>query len=180
MPWFIAKADLLHFEVLLINDGSIDQSYQIAAEYVKIDERFSLIAQSNAGIATTRNVALQKMSGEFVTFVDGDDLVSQDYLMEMIEVAKTEQADLVISSHHRYSDDDKMYCFYDFKHILNNEEISIEQFVKNFTNVSYCVVWGKLYHKKLFDKIRFSGGRLFGEDKSLMVKVALKASKIWG
>lgn len=87
---------------------------------------------------------------------------------------------MVISSHHRYSDDDKMYYFYDFKHILNNEEISIEQFVKNFTNVSYCVVWGKLYHKKLFDKIRFSGSRLFGEDKSLMVKVALKATKIWG
>lgn len=121
-----------------------------------------------------------KKWGEYVTFVDGDDFVSQDYLMEMIEVAKTKQADLVISSHHRYSDDDKMYYFYDFKHILNNEEISIEQFVKNFTNVSYCVVWGKLYHKKLFDKIRFSGGRLFGEDKSLMVKVALKATKIWG
>lgn len=176
----LQKQTYSNFEVWLINDGSIDQSYQIAAEYVKTDGRFSLITQSNAGIATARNVGLQKMSGEYVTFVDGDDFVSQDYLMEMIEVAKTEQADLVISSHHRYSDDDKMYYFYDFKHILNNEEISIEQFVKNFTNVSYCVVWGKLYHKKLFDKIRFSGGRLFGEDKSLMVKVALKATKIWG
>ena len=56
-----------------------------------------------------------KKWGEYVTFVDGDDFVSQDYLMEMIEVAKTKQADLVISSHHRYSDDDKMYYFYDFE-----------------------------------------------------------------
>ena len=86
----LQKQTYSNFEVLLINDGSIDQSYQVAAEYVKIDERFSLITQSNAGIATARNVGLQKMSGEYVTFVDGDDFVSQDYLMEMIEVAKTE------------------------------------------------------------------------------------------
>ena len=168
----LQKQTYSNFEVLLINDGSIDQSYQIAAEYVKIDERFSLITQSNAGIATARNVGLQKMSGEYVTFVDGDDFVSQDYLTKMIKIAKTEQADLVISSYYRYSDDDKMYSFYDSKRVLNNEEISIEQFVKNFTDVSYSVVWGKLYHKKLFDKIRFSGGRLFGEDKPVMVKVA--------
>lgn len=128
----LQKQTYSNFEVLLINDGSIDQSYQIAAEYVKIDERFSLITQSNAGIATARNVGLQKMSGEYVTFVDGDDFVSQDYLTKMIKVAKTEQADLVISSYYRYSDDDKMYSFYDFKRVLNNEEISIEQFVKNF------------------------------------------------
>ena len=128
----LQKQTYSNFEVLLINDGSIDQSYQIAAEYVKIDERFSLITQSNAGIATARNVGLQKMSGEYVTFVDGDDFVSQDYLTKMIKIAKTEQADLVISSYYRYSDDDKMYSFYDFKRVLNNEEISIEQFVKNF------------------------------------------------
>lgn len=128
----LQKQTYSNFEVLLINDGSIDQSYQIAAEYVKIDERLSLITQSNAGIATARNVGLQKMSGEYVTFVDGDDFVSQDYLTKMIKVAKTEQADLVISSYYRYSDDDKMYSFYDFKRVLNNEEISIEQFVKNF------------------------------------------------
>lgn len=49
-----------------------------------------MITQTNAGIAAARNVGLQKMGGEYVTFVDGDDFVSQDYLMEMIEVAKTE------------------------------------------------------------------------------------------
>ena len=84
------KQTYSNFEALLINDGSIDQSYQIAAEYTKVDERFNLITQTNAGIAAARNVGLQKMGGECVTFVDGDDFVSQDYLMEMIEVAKTE------------------------------------------------------------------------------------------
>ena len=120
MPWFIAKADLLHFEVLLINDGSIDQSYQIAAEYVKTDERFSLITQSNAGLATARNVGLQKMSGEYITFVDGDDYVSENYLAKMIRVAEVENSDLVIGNYYRYSDDDKMYYFYDFSDILRN------------------------------------------------------------
>ena len=84
----LQKQTYSNFEVLLINDGSIDQSYQIAAEYVKIDERFSLITQSNAGIATARNVGLQKMSGEYVTFVDGDDFVSQDYLMIIWQITR--------------------------------------------------------------------------------------------
>ena len=105
---------------MLINDGSIDQSYQIAAEYVKTDERFSLITQSNAGLATARNVGLQKMSGEYITFVDGDDYVSENYLAKMIRVAEVENSDLVIGNYYRYSDDDKMYYFYDFSDILRN------------------------------------------------------------
>ena len=128
----LQKQTYANFEVWLINDGSIDQSYQIAAEYVKTDERFSLITQSNAGLATARNVGLQKMSGEYVTFVDGDDFVSENYLAKMIRVAEVENADLVISSYYRYSDDDKMYYFYDFSDILRNEEIRIDEFAKNY------------------------------------------------
>ena len=175
----LQKQTYANFEVWLINDGSIDQSYQIAAEYVKTDERFSLITQSNAGLATARNVGLQKMSGEYVTFVDGDDFVSENYLAKMIRVAEVENADLVISSYYRYSDDDKMYYFYDFSDILRNEEIRIDEFAKNITKVPYCVAWGKLYHQKLFDHVRFPDGKLC-EDTPTTVKVALKATKIWG
>ena len=116
----LQKQTYSNFEVWLINDGSIDQSYQIAAEYVKTDERFSLITQSNAGLATARNVGLQKMSGEYITFVDGDDYVSENYLAKMIRVAEVENSDLVIGNYYRYSDDDKMYYFYDFSDILRN------------------------------------------------------------
>ena len=168
-----------NFEVLLINDGSIDQSYQIAAEYAKVDERFNLITQTNAGLASARNVGLQKMGGEYVTFVDGDDFVSENYLAKMIRVAEVENADLVIGNYYRYSDADKMYHFYDFSDILRNEEIRIDEFAKNITKVPYCVAWGKLYHQKLFDHVRFPDGRLF-EDTPTTIKVALKATKIWG
>ena len=175
----LQKQTYSNFEVWLINDGSIDQSYQIAAEYVKTDERFSLITQSNAGLATARNVGLQKMSGEYITFVDGDDYVSENYLAKMIRVAEVENSDLVIGNYYRYSDDDKMYYFYDFSDILRNEEIRIDEFAKNITKVPYCVTWGKLYHQKLFDHVRFPDGKLF-EDTPTTVKVALKATKIWG
>lgn len=175
----LQKQTYSNFEVWLINDGSIDQSYQIAVEYVKTDERFSLITQSNAGLATARNVGLQKMSGEYVTFVDGDDYVSENYLAKMIRVAEVENADLVIGNYYRYSDDDKMYYFYDFSDILRNEEIRIDEFAKNITKVPYCVAWGKLYHQRLFDHVRFPDGKLF-EDTPTTVKVALKATKIWG
>ena len=60
------------------------------------------------------------MSGEYITFVDGDDYVSENYLAKMIRVAEVENSDLVIGNYYRYSDDDKMYYFYDFSDILRN------------------------------------------------------------
>ncbi len=68
-----------HIEVIMMNDGSTDNSSEIAQRYVDNDQRFHLYTQSNQGLSAARNNALTYATGEFVSFVDSDDLLAVDY-----------------------------------------------------------------------------------------------------
>lgn len=69
------------YEIILIDDGSLDRSGEICEVYAKDDSRISVIHQKNAGVSAARNNGLRKAKGDYVTFVDSDDWVDSDYLM---------------------------------------------------------------------------------------------------
>ncbi len=68
------------FEVLLVNDGSADRSAQICAESAKADTRFRVLTQENQGVSAARNKGLAASKGEYITFLDADDEVPDNYL----------------------------------------------------------------------------------------------------
>lgn len=92
------------FELLLINDGSTDRSPEICAEYARRDSRVKLFSQDNRGVSAARNRGLEECAGEWIVFVDGDDVISRDFLqlvaaedcasqdMILFDFAETEQA----------------------------------------------------------------------------------------
>lgn len=84
----IENQDYKDFEVLCVNDGSKDNSSNICERYVARDKRFILINQNNAGVSTARNRALSIAKGEFICFVDSDDVVSTDYLSTLLRLAE--------------------------------------------------------------------------------------------
>lgn len=84
------------FEVILVNDGSTDESVTIIDRYVKKDCRFKKIEQENQGVSAARNAALEIAQGTYVTFVDGDDTLPQDSLKKMAETAEKDHSDLLI------------------------------------------------------------------------------------
>ena len=67
------------FEVLCINDGSTDKSLQIIQSYLK-DERFKLLNQSNKGVSAARNAGIIEARGDYICFVDADDVLAPKYL----------------------------------------------------------------------------------------------------
>ena len=85
-----------NFEVIVVNDGSSDNSEDIIDEFVKQDDRFHKISQENQGVSAARNAALEVAKGTYVTFVDGDDTLPSDALRNMNQVAKDTGADLII------------------------------------------------------------------------------------
>lgn len=87
-----------HFEVLLVNDGSADNSPAIADQYGTSDRRIRVHHQSNGGVSAARNVGLAHASGEFVCFVDSDDWVEPSYLAELISQA--DQHDMLVVLNH--------------------------------------------------------------------------------
>ena len=91
-----------NFEVLVIDDGSADGSLAIARETAKADERVRVLHQENAGVCAARNRGLEEARGEFVTFVDADDLLMPDALERML--GASEGVDMVVCLHQTFDD----------------------------------------------------------------------------
>ncbi len=84
------------FELLLINDGSRDNSEKICLDYAEKDSRIRYISRENGGPSAARNLALSEAKGEYLCFVDSDDYIDSDALEYMISCARADDADIVI------------------------------------------------------------------------------------
>lgn len=83
-----------NIEILLIDDGSTDNSGKICDEYASADSRIRVIHKINGGVADARNLGIQKMNGEYFGFIDGDDTVHQDYIKRLYEIINEYDADI--------------------------------------------------------------------------------------
>ena len=101
----VLKQTYIHFDLILINDGSKDQSLSICEAYAQKDSRVQVFSQSNSGVSAARNLGIQKATGEYICFLDADDLLESEYLSSLIDVIEKEQTDIVFTGHKfMYSD----------------------------------------------------------------------------
>lgn len=99
----IAAQTFKDFEVLMVNDGSTDNSATICDKYQIIDNRFRLIQQSNSGISAARNKGIDEAKGEYIAFIDSDDIVRNNYLSELI-CNMDENTQIVQCSYSRFTE----------------------------------------------------------------------------
>ena len=77
----ILRQTFTDFEVIMVDDGSTDGSFEICQKYASKDSRFKLIHQENGGVAKARNNCLRHMTGDFIAWVDSDDWIEDDYFI---------------------------------------------------------------------------------------------------
>ena len=87
------------FEIIAINDGSTDQSLRILEEYAQIYPNLTLISKENGGLSDARNVGMQYAKGEYLCFVDSDDMIHPHYLQDFYTVIQDTQADICKNTH---------------------------------------------------------------------------------
>lgn len=170
-----------NLEIILIDDGSTDTSGQICDEYKEKDERVYVIHQINGGLSVARNTGIDNANGNYLTFVDSDDLIHPQYIETLYKVIKKDNSDIVIADYERFDEFNKIDLEindgtkYESNLLSNNEILtSFIQLKNNSRFVSSC--W-KLFKKEVIGNIRFPKGRLF-EDEFTVYKFIYNANKI--
>ena len=152
----ILKQTFREFELIIIDDGSPDQSGLIADHYAKLDERIRIIHQENKGVREARNVGIKNARGTYIGFVDSDDYIEPDMYSTMLQEMKLHKADLIICGY-RYVNDLEEYRYVDFSKIptLMNKTVFFK-YLFNTPRTIGGAVWNKLFIKdkivSLFDK----------------------------
>lgn len=164
-----------NFEIILINDGSTDDSGKICDEYKEKDDRIRVIHKENGGLSSARNMGIEESKGEYITFIDSDDDIIEKYIEYLYNLIIENETKISIASYTIVSDKKKINIGNGFEEkILNTEECLDRMLCEKGFTVSACA---KLYNKCLFDDIRFPEGRL-NEDNGTIYKIILKCDKI--
>ena len=149
-----------YFEVLLVNDGSRDNSEDICQEFINKDKRFRYFEQENLGLSATRNTGILNSKGEFITFIEGDDFVVPNYLAELYQSALKNDSEIVIGSYKKFNENDNNYYIhvFDYKEEHFNQNELIQK-----RGIEFETSWGILFHKRLFETILFPVGKSLGD-----------------
>lgn len=148
------------FELILVDDGSPDNCPAICDEYAARDSRVVVIHQENGGLSAARNAGIERASGEFLCFVDSDDIVSTRFCQVLYTVAVQNQCMIVACKMQRFTEGDiSTECNYACP--INTTEMTSFTFIKEQMGRAIEIgVCGKLFHSCVFEKICFAVGKL--------------------
>ena len=166
-------------EIILVDDGSPDQCPEICDTYARMDSRIQVIHKENGGLSDARNAGIEKAKGDYLCFVDSDDYIEPTMLEQMVAEAKKNGVKLVIANF-KAVDENGYQVFESEQSPIHNGVFTAEELLpKLYQKLGwyYIVAWNKLYHRSLFDKIRFPVGKIH-EDEYIVAQMMWKARKI--
>lgn len=167
---------LKDIEIILVNDGSTDESIDICEEYKLKDNRIKVIHKENGGLSDARNKGIDIAKGKYISFVDSDDWITPQMLEKLYILASKYEADIVQGDYIKAYDEDIIVNNISENIIkYNSEQILDELYSGNYTK--NIVVWNKIYKRELFNDIRFPKGKLH-EDEFTTYKILHKANLI--
>lgn len=167
-------------EILLIDDGSTDKSGEVCDKYARKYQNIRAFHKDNGGLSDARNYGMRYAVGEWITFVDSDDILHKDFINNMVTAARKAKLDIVVCDHYMLTEKN----IEQLPQIKMKKENKVEiweeaeatkelLYQKTFTTSA----WGKLYKTVLFENILFPVGRLH-EDVGTIYKVFEKARRV--
>lgn len=167
------------YEVIAVNDGSIDKSLEILENFSENHDKLRVISQKNAGVSAARNKGISSARGEYIAFIDSDDFVEKNFLSALYNAAKRSNADIAMCGYKNVNAANTLRIGCVFKHragVFSSEKMLKSLLFDIFTR-SY--VWNKLYRRALFteNKVKFPTGVHF-EDVIIMPQLFYYAKKV--
>ena len=164
-----------NIELILVDDGSPDDSGKICDDYAKKDARIKVVHKENGGLSSARNAGLDVATGDLISFVDSDDFVSSAMMQTMLEKLQAEQADLCICGF-QYTDESGAFLSQNTEGVITDGVMDRKAAFERLDG-HYVIVWNKLYKIELFADLRFAVGRIH-EDEFIMHHVFGKCNRI--
>lgn len=175
-----------NIEILLVNDGSTDNSLQIAKEYEKKDSRIVILEKDNGGLSSARNYGLKYATGQYIYFYDPDDIIDYDLIEKCINRIGNRYVDYVAFGHYMETEEGSIL----YKSELQNEEIVTTNTDQRFAFILDTLLkyekmgwnaWSKLYNREFLCKYNLffpDNRKIFAEDLAFMLQVALNQSRV--
>jgi glycosyltransferase involved in cell wall biosynthesis len=161
-------------ELLLINDGSSDNSGAICKSYADKDERIRYYEKANGGVSDARNYGISRMKGEYVAFVDSDDMLRPNYIEKMYQTILEHNTDICICNYYSVFEDklcdEAMLTAPPLPSLpLLGEKLAGKMILATVASEAlnkhkFTVVWNKLYHKKIFKNVSFRVGKIHEDE----------------
>jgi len=147
----IAAQTFRDFEVILVNDGSTDDSLSICRAYAEADSRFLVIDKPNSGVSASRNAALKMAKGKYLQFIDSDDWLTENATGSMFRAAESAGADLVVCHFYRVAGERAVRRGHIKKERVLTRSDYAEEMMKAPANYYYGVLWNKLYRRSIVE-----------------------------
>lgn len=164
-----------NIEIILIDDGSTDNSGKMCDEWAQKDKRIKVVHQENKGVSASRNRGICEAKGKLISFIDSDDEAYSDYLETMYCDLTENNCDLAITKHYVKYPLTTKEAFSGATTIFNNPKDCLkEMLLCRDVDVS---PWGKLYKKSLFKGVEYPEGKIF-EDAATFYSVVFNSKKV--
>lgn len=160
-----------NIEVIVINDGSKDQTIDIINKYQKLDRRIIVVNQENRGLSATRNTGLHICKGDYIFFLDSDDWIELNCIETLVSLSRKNNADIVFFDYFKnFEHKEVEHHVYkkDFNYNINQNNKTILWDMRTIT------AWGKLYSRKSVEGILFDEKMKIAEDVDFNFRVYKK------
>ncbi|GHV18516.1 glycosyl transferase family 2 [Clostridia bacterium] len=170
-----------NLEIILVNDGSTDNSGRVCDEFSAMDQRFIVLHKKNGGVSSARNAGLDIASGEYLAFVDPDDYLAHDFYEKLYAALIEYNADLTVSCTDLISESGKPLLPDSVKGLFLGESVSFENndAVQDgiLCNRINCLSWNKLFKRELWGDAHYPVELSLGEDMATVVDVCAGAAR---
>lgn len=169
-----------NLEIIIVDDGSTDESGLIADSYAEIDKRVMVIHKVNGGQGSARNKALDICRGEYITFLDSDDCMDKYCVERLLDIMFKTKSEIAVSNYCFMNKEGDFLAAYgerkNRKRMYEFDGIEATR-IMMYQTLFDVQPWGKMYKKELWNEVRFDESRC-SEDLATTYKVVLKANKV--
>jgi len=166
-----------NIEIILVDDGSNDGSCELCNAIANDSDKIKVIHKSNGGLSSARNAGIENATGDYICFIDSDDIISPIYVEHLTDILEKNNCDIAVGKYVQFSN---IQPVFDLSNSFNTKVLSGIQSIDMLFGVDYVnstITCNKLFNIKLFEKLRFIDGKI-NEDEDIMYQLFYASNSV--